>query len=189
MPDSLDGAVSQNERWEAGRLKVAVHYVPRLLRAARVGAHGSRWTYVDAAIDISLPPLTTAVAIPAIGGLGLVAAARGRVRRIGVAASALAVGLQVAHVLHSLHLADAPPEVLVFLQGVDAGRIGECGFGVRGDALGERLQAVRLAAQARQDSRQDRLGELVGGQANCGSECRLHVHMLETKNGGARAGT
>ena len=111
MPDSLEGAVSQNERWEAGRLKVAIHYVPLLLRAARRGAHGRRWTYVDAAIDISLPPLTTVVGISALGGAGMVGAARGRVRRVGVVASALALGLQVAHVLHALHLADAPSEV------------------------------------------------------------------------------
>jgi len=46
MPDSLKGAESQHERWEAGRRSVARRYGPRLLDAARVRTHGKRWAYV-----------------------------------------------------------------------------------------------------------------------------------------------
>lgn len=111
MPVSLDDAVTQNERWEAGRYAVATSAVPRLWRAARAGAHGRRWAYCDAAIDITLPPLTTVVGATAVGGTLFVALARGRTRRIAAVAACTGVGLQGAHVFHALHIADVDPEV------------------------------------------------------------------------------
>ena len=35
MPATLQAAVTQNERWERGRLQLAKRYVPTLLRARR----------------------------------------------------------------------------------------------------------------------------------------------------------
>ncbi len=111
MPTSLDSAESQNERWEAGRLEVARTHVPVLMRAARTRAHGRRWAYVDAAIDIALPPMTLLAASTATGGVLTFVFARGRVRRLGTGAATIGLGMQVVHVLHSLRLADAPAEV------------------------------------------------------------------------------
>jgi len=111
MPASREGAVSQHERWEAGRLRVARKNLPSLTNAAIAGAHGRRWTYVDAAIDIALPPLTTVVAATTVGGIGMAALSNGRVRIVGVGTAAVALGLQVVHVLHALELDGAPPAV------------------------------------------------------------------------------
>lgn len=111
MPDNRDAATSQNERWEAGRLRVARTYVPRLLAAARRRAHGRRWPYLDAALDISLPPLTTTVALTAGSGAVAAVAARGAVRFAGVSAAGCGLALQLGHVVHSLGLADEPAEV------------------------------------------------------------------------------
>ena len=111
MPTSLDDSVSQNERWEAGRVEVARNFVPELVRAAWSGRHGRRWAYVDAAIDITLPPLTTVFAGTAVAGVASLGLARGRFRSVAVVAAVSGVGLQALHVVHACRLADVSPEV------------------------------------------------------------------------------
>ena len=111
MPETLDTATTQHERWEAGRRSVATAYLPRLLGAARRKAHDRRWPYVDAAIDISMPPFGSLVAGTAAGTLGLGMFARGAVRRYGVGAGVVSLGMLGWHVVTSLRLAKAPPEV------------------------------------------------------------------------------
>ena len=109
MPTGLADAASQNERWEAGRLMIARHFVPRLLAAAKRRAHGVRWPYIDAAIDISMPPLTTVVAGSTLAGVAAAGLGRGRTRNVGVATALVAVGLQGLHVVHALRMAEAHP--------------------------------------------------------------------------------
>lgn len=111
MPRTLDDSVTQNERWEAGRYAVARDHLPLLLRAARDRRHGRRWAYLDAAIDISLPPLTTVLAGTATSGVALVVLTRGRGRVAALAWTTFAVGSQVAHVVHALRMAEVAPEV------------------------------------------------------------------------------
>jgi len=111
MPETRDGATSQHQRWEAGRRSVAVTYMPRLLGAARRKAHDRRWPYIDAAIDISMPPYGSLVAATAAGTAGLALFGRGATRRYGLGAGAASLGMLGWHVLTSLRLADAPPEV------------------------------------------------------------------------------
>ena len=110
MPETRADALSQNQRWEAGRLRVARRYAPRLIAAAIRRRHGRRWPYADAAIDISLPPLTTFAALTGAAALGAASFGRGRVRWFG-AAAVIALGLQVAHVVAALRRAGAPPAV------------------------------------------------------------------------------
>ncbi len=111
MPDTSDAAHSQHERWEVGRRHVARTFVPQLAGAWRRGDHGRRWAYADAAIDITMPPYGTLVAGTAASGAAAGLLGRGRSRAIGAGGSAVALMLLISHVLQSLRLADAPPEV------------------------------------------------------------------------------
>ena len=63
MPASLDGATSQNERWELGRLQLARHYVPRLIRRTAIGGPLPRHVYLDAIADLISPPLSLQAAL------------------------------------------------------------------------------------------------------------------------------
>ncbi len=78
MPDSAAQAESQHARWESGRLQMARHYVPQLLRAAwRVGRQGEwrrAYLYIDAAIEHIIPPLAicgTLIILSLLAGVGL----------------------------------------------------------------------------------------------------------------------
>ncbi len=115
MPNTVEAADSQHERWEAGRRDVARTYTPQLLAAFRRGDHGRRWAYVDAAIDITMPPFGTLVAATAATTVAAGALGRGRGRLASTGGGALAVVLFGAHVLESLRLAEAPPEVFASL--------------------------------------------------------------------------
>jgi cellulose synthase/poly-beta-1,6-N-acetylglucosamine synthase-like glycosyltransferase len=111
MPATLEDSATQNERWEAGRYAVAVDAVPRLLQAARTGAHGRRWAYIDAVVDITMPPLTTAFGTTVVAGVASVGLSRGRYRLAAASVAVAAAGLQGLHVEHSLRVAGVAPEV------------------------------------------------------------------------------
>jgi 1,2-diacylglycerol 3-beta-glucosyltransferase len=59
MPTTLRDAATQNQRWEAGRLRVARRDAARLLLS---GIAHRRAVEIDAAIEELIPPLSTAVA-------------------------------------------------------------------------------------------------------------------------------
>ena len=111
MPDTLDAATSQHERWESGRRSVAKTYVPRLLRAASGRRHEKRWAYIDASLDIAMPPFGTLAAATGAGAAGFALAGTGRTRSIGAAIGLGSLGLQTLHILTSLRLAGAPLSV------------------------------------------------------------------------------
>jgi cellulose synthase/poly-beta-1,6-N-acetylglucosamine synthase-like glycosyltransferase len=115
MPTTLAAAASQNERWELGRLDLVKRYVPRLVRhAVRIGTR-RRVTFVDAALDALVPPLsvlgagTTLMAAAALvpGGSSWAARFRRGLMILSVAALALHVfvGLRVAGVKRSAYVA------------------------------------------------------------------------------------
>ena len=108
MPDTLDAATSQHERWESGRRSVAKTYLPRLVSAANGKRHGKRWAYLDASLDIAMPPFGTLAAITGAGAAGFALAGAGRTRSIGTAVGLGSLGLQAMHVFASLRLAGAP---------------------------------------------------------------------------------
>lgn len=117
MPESRTHANSQHHRWETGRRGVARTYVPRLLNAAQEGSEGGRWIYLDAVFDIAMPPMGTLVATTGAGSLFLALFGRGSSRKAGIAGGSVGIALLVGHVLQSLRLAKAPPEVYRSLLG------------------------------------------------------------------------
>jgi cellulose synthase/poly-beta-1,6-N-acetylglucosamine synthase-like glycosyltransferase len=111
MPSSLAAARTQHERWERGRVEIARRYVPRLLRRVVKGGSAGRVAYLDAAMDLLVPPLS--VVAGAAAGTSLVGAARrcltgdrgGGDLVVGMTTMAIVTG----HVLTALRLTDAPP--------------------------------------------------------------------------------
>ena len=114
MPATLDGATSQNERWELGRVQLIGTYVPLLARRAWRGRPLPRLAYVDALADHLAPPLTLQAMLDTSAvGLGVLACVSRPGRRSKFAlATGIACSLTLAsHVFVGLRLADAPPSV------------------------------------------------------------------------------
>lgn len=111
MPDTLDASVTQNERWELGRLQVARRYVPRLLGLTATGEPALRVARLDAVADHLVPPMSVFAAANGIAGASAVAASilRGTTgdRRAVLLCAASGAAL-VGHVLIALRLAEAP---------------------------------------------------------------------------------
>lgn len=126
MPETLDGARSQNERWEQGRLALARRYVPTLLRRAaqawRAGDRRRAGLLVDAALEHVVPPLTALLALAGLLGSAGAAGAllrRGPVggRRANVGLALFNVGGVALYVLAGLRLARAPQAIYRLLLG------------------------------------------------------------------------
>lgn len=111
MPETLADATSQNQRWEAGRAQVAATFVPALADAAVQRRHGRRWAYVDAILDLTLPPITSLFALTALSGATLRLFGRGRIAVLGAIAGLGGVAVQVGHTLMALRLVGAPAAV------------------------------------------------------------------------------
>lgn len=111
MPDTLEASVTQNERWELGRLQVARRYVPSLLRLAATGERNLSAARLDAAIDHIVPPMSILVSANGLAGTFASAAAllRGSARdRRSVLLCLASAAAIVAHVLVALRMAGAP---------------------------------------------------------------------------------
>lgn len=109
MPDDLESATSQNQRWERGRIELARRHVPALLaRAVRDRRH--RIARVDAALDHLVPPLSVlAVAHGALVATG--AALRLSGRRTGSPIALLhltALAVLALHTVVGLRSVGAP---------------------------------------------------------------------------------
>ena len=116
MPDTLDEATSQNQRWERGRIDLARQYLPRLV-GGMPAARGRRIAYLDAVADHLVPPLSVVVALQVAGTLlsastALTTTERRRRVRVHQGFLHLFVALLLgAHVLSGLHAVNAPPAV------------------------------------------------------------------------------
>ena len=71
MPETLENAASQNERWEQGRIEMARKYVPQLLSKAftfNKETHQKKQTYalLDAAMEHLIPPFTIVVGLSVV---------------------------------------------------------------------------------------------------------------------------
>jgi hypothetical protein len=112
MPATLSGSVTQNRRWEQGRLDLARQHVPKLLGEVARPRSGKvpRVAALDAALDHVVPPLSVLVA--ATGG---VAVASSAVSMLGGGGRRLAgwglIALLVGHVASGLYLARVPASV------------------------------------------------------------------------------
>ncbi|MET0326659.1 MAG: glycosyltransferase family 2 protein [Ilumatobacteraceae bacterium] len=110
MPATLGGAVTQNERWERGRLDLARRYIPVLARATVDRRGRQRVAAADALLDHLVPPLSVLVA--AVGGVTVAQLAVTAVRRDRFARSAVVLPVAiVVHVASGLVLGRAPASV------------------------------------------------------------------------------
>jgi cellulose synthase/poly-beta-1,6-N-acetylglucosamine synthase-like glycosyltransferase len=110
MPASRGQATSQRRRWELGRMQVARQYVPKLLAAF---LRRPRWCYLDAALDLMVPPLAMYVLLQVL--VGLVALCLGH--PTAFLALACLVGTAI-HVTAGLILSRAPWRVWMYLLAV-----------------------------------------------------------------------
>lgn len=118
MPASLEGAQTQNERWERGRVDLARRYVPRLVRVARGERGRRRVASIDAAADLVVPPLSVLVAAAgATAGVSwLIHAWRpSRASRIGSWVAGATCATIVIHLFSGLRLSKAPRAVYLSL--------------------------------------------------------------------------
>jgi cellulose synthase/poly-beta-1,6-N-acetylglucosamine synthase-like glycosyltransferase len=114
MPTTLEGARTQNERWELGRLQLARRFVPDLVRRAIRGGGAGRTAYLDATLDQLTPPLSVlAAGTGVLAGAGTaVALATGfRRGRTATVLSWLSAGALAFHVIAGLRVARAPRAV------------------------------------------------------------------------------
>jgi 1,2-diacylglycerol 3-beta-glucosyltransferase len=114
MPTSLEGATSQNERWELGRIQLVRTYLPRLLQRTVTGGSLPRRAYGDAIADLTSPPLSvqavldvTAVSVAAASAL----IQPNRSNRIALAIGLASSAVLATHVLVALRLVRAPAGV------------------------------------------------------------------------------
>ena len=114
MPDSLEGATTQNERWELGRLQLVRRFAPTLFVRSLRGGALQRTTYIDAAADLLLPQLSVLAALDLVvitlGGLIRLVPAKplGRVVLTGGLLSGVTLTI---HVMIALRTTRAPASV------------------------------------------------------------------------------
>jgi hypothetical protein len=135
MPDTLEGSVSQNQRWELGRLQVARRFVPPLARRAIGSRRGMRVAYVDAIFDHAVPPLSVlalAQAAACVGAGALAALGGGRSDRRRLAIALASAGTLSVHVVAALASVVAPRSVWRSLLGAPRAVLWKAGlwFGV-----------------------------------------------------------
>jgi cellulose synthase/poly-beta-1,6-N-acetylglucosamine synthase-like glycosyltransferase len=111
MPETLEQATSQNQRWERGRIEVAQRYVPELLRGL-ASAQGRRVARIDAVLDHMVPPLSALVAMQlAAASMHAVGAVAGhRASRVALALDAASIAVVAGHVLAGLASVGAPAD-------------------------------------------------------------------------------
>ena len=114
MPNTLAASVSQNQRWELGRMQIIRRSLPRLVRQLFDPHQQHRIAKADAVLDMCVPPLSVlAGAIGASAGISTVLAAihpTKRARRNAWTSGLLVVAL-AAHVLTALRLVGAPAKI------------------------------------------------------------------------------
>jgi len=117
MPDTLEDATSQNERWERGRIELIRRYVPQLVCGVP-RARGRRAAYIDAIADHMVPPLSIVVVLQAAGAILSAGAALAtgssrsheKFTRHAIVHLCMTVVLG-AHVIAGLRAVTAPPSV------------------------------------------------------------------------------
>lgn len=115
MPTGADAAITQNERWEAGRLALARAFAPRLLAHSVRPTHLGRRAYLDALLDQAVPPLSVLTA--ATAGTAMISAAAhtaspSRGSRVAVGTAAFAVIGLTTHVVVGIRVARVPGAVV-----------------------------------------------------------------------------
>lgn len=128
MPQTLFGSDTQNTRWEQGRLQMARHYVPILLRrswmALKGGEYGRAYLLFDTVMEHVIPPfsilagLTGLCLVGALTLFGLMRNVSGIGNNLGIINLALALFNilgQLIYVFYGLHLVRAPKKIYTTL--------------------------------------------------------------------------
>ena len=118
MPNSLEAAASQNERWERGRSELMRRFGRALVARAALGGPARRVVYADALADLLLPPLSVLAVLQATGATLNVVRSASRFRRSGrrqltrrsILGAAMVLALPI-HVITALHAVGAPASV------------------------------------------------------------------------------
>ena len=112
MPQTLEQATSQNQRWERGRIEMAQRYVPELLARPRVCTRATSRARVDAVLDHLVPPLSALVAMQlAAAGVHAVGAVAGhRASRVALAVDAASIAVVAGHAFAGLASVGAPAD-------------------------------------------------------------------------------
>jgi hypothetical protein len=111
MPATLRDSVTQNERWERGRIELARRYVPRLAKHAAATSGEQRLACIDAAVDQVVPPFSILVAATAVAGVAGGLVGRSRSGRRATAIGAATLGAQAGYALSALRMVRAPAAV------------------------------------------------------------------------------
>lgn len=105
MPTTLDGARTQNERWERGRIELARRFVPRLVALAARDPR-RRLAALDGTLDHLVPPFSVLVA--GIGGVVVASTAVAGLRRTRLTRGWWLVWALLVHIGSGLVLSKAP---------------------------------------------------------------------------------
>jgi hypothetical protein len=109
MEPTAAAARQQELRWEGGRLGLARRYLGPLLTAAWRGGPAGRWPYLDAALDLAVPPFALlAAGTAAMTALQALAFALGRGPGVLVALWAALLAGQAFYVFAGCALARVP---------------------------------------------------------------------------------
>ncbi|MDW3214166.1 MAG: glycosyltransferase family 2 protein [Ilumatobacteraceae bacterium] len=109
MPDTLDASVTQNARWERGRVDLIGRFVPSLARQFP-RAKGRRLAVLDGIIDLLLPPISVLVAAQTFGAVASMpqAVLGSRRHRLIVRCQLAGLSVVVAHTIAGLVAVRAP---------------------------------------------------------------------------------
>ena len=134
MPVSYNDAQSQNERWERGRIDLAVRYAGPLARSAVRTSGRQRVVAVDSLADVLIPPMSVfGIAVifssAVAGAVGLLAPSR--LARRGRRISLVVVGLTVFHVGAGLRIASVPRHVYRSMLGAPRAMVWKSALWVR----------------------------------------------------------
>jgi hypothetical protein len=116
MEPTMAAARQQELRWEGGRLGLARRYLGPLVVAAWRGTPARRWTCIDTALDLAVPPFALlAAGTAAMTGLHALAFALGRGPGVLAALWATLLAGQAFYVFAGCALARVPPRAYAAL--------------------------------------------------------------------------
>lgn len=114
MPNSIEDADSQNERWETGRLDMAKRYVPQLLKKAFSGNKNAT-AQLDAIMEHIIPPFAifsaVSVAIFTVAAIYVAVVPNGFVAWVNFYLALFILSVQIFYLLSGLVQTKAPAAV------------------------------------------------------------------------------
>ncbi len=123
MPQTLSGSQTQNSRWEQGRLEMARHYIPKLLRGSRAavkkGEYGRAYLLFDAVMEHIIPPFSLLMGMSGLAliaalilfGITFTTASVNNLIIINVAIGSFITIGQIIYVFYGLYLVKAPAAI------------------------------------------------------------------------------